>query len=92
MCTKRGPKPPFLGKRGLQPIFEWLLQKVLIPKILTEFPFGIGMVCNYREIPIHTDQKIPIRDATLLWTEGHDRPLFYELLWRLVTSTIFVRC
>ena len=52
-CTKRGRGPPFLGKRGLPPFFWGAPAKILIPKILIKFSFGIGMVNTekYRPIP-----------------------------------------
>ena len=43
---KGGRGPPFLGKRGLPPIFWGAPAKVLIPKILTEFSSE-----KYRPIP-----------------------------------------
>jgi hypothetical protein len=53
-CTKKGLRPPHLRKKGLPPIFGGAPAKILIPKILTEFSFGIGMVITekYRPIPI----------------------------------------
>jgi hypothetical protein len=49
-----GRGPPFLGKRGLPPIFWGAPAKLLIPKILTEFSFGIGMVNTEKYRPILT--------------------------------------
>jgi len=50
-----GRGPPFLGKRGLLPIFWGATAKFLIPKILTEFSFGIGMVNTEKYQPIPTE-------------------------------------
>ena len=56
---KGGRGPPFLGKRGLPPIFWGAPAKFLIPKILTEFSFGIGMVNTKKYQPIPT-KKYPL--------------------------------
>jgi hypothetical protein len=53
---KGGRSPPFLGKRGLPPIFWGAPAKVLIPKIQTEFSFGIGMVNTKKYRPIPTEK------------------------------------
>jgi hypothetical protein len=49
---KGGRAPPFLGKRGLPPIFF----ERLPPKLLTEFSFGIGMVNTEKYRPIPTEK------------------------------------
>ena len=51
-----GRGPPFLGKRGLPPIVLGAPAKILIPKILTEFSFGIGMVNTEKYRPIPTEK------------------------------------
>jgi hypothetical protein len=51
-----GRAPPFLGKRGLQPIFWGAPAKILIPKILTEFSFVFGMVNTEKYRPIPTEK------------------------------------
>ena len=49
---KGGRGPPFLGKRGLLPIF-WGTPAKILTEIPTEFSFGIGVVNTekYRPIP-----------------------------------------
>jgi hypothetical protein len=53
-CTKRGPRPPLLGKKGAPANFLRGFRLFLIPKILTEFSFGIGMVNTEKYQPILT--------------------------------------
>jgi hypothetical protein len=50
-----GRGPPFL-KRGFPTIFWGAPAKFLIPKILTEFSFGIGMVNTEKYLPIPTEK------------------------------------
>jgi hypothetical protein len=48
--------PPSQEKGGSRQFFEGLPAKVLIPKILTEFSFGIGMVNTEKYRPIPTEK------------------------------------
>jgi len=58
--VQRGGRcPPFLGKRGLPPIFWGAPAKFLIPKILTEFSFSVVLVIPEKYRP-NTDQKYRI--------------------------------
>jgi len=53
---KEGAETPLLRKKGAPTIFLGAPAKFLIPKILTEFSFGIGMV-NTEKYPLIPTEK-----------------------------------
>ena len=57
-CTKRGPMPPFLGKRGLPPFFEGLPPNFWYQKYWPSFP-SVWYIGNTGEIPTEYQPKIP---------------------------------
>ena len=64
---KKGPRPPLLGKKGAPAIFlrgsRQNFDTENTDQVFLRYRYG-----KYREIPTDTDQKIPIRDATLHFT------------------------
>jgi hypothetical protein len=63
-CTKRGPRPPLLGKKGAPANFlrgsRQIIDTENTDRVFLRYRYG-----KYREIPTDTDRKIPTQYTTL---------------------------
>jgi len=60
-CTKRGPRPPLLRKKGAPANLLRGSRQIFDTEKTTEFSFGIGMVNTEKYRPIPTEKYVPTR-------------------------------
>ena len=74
-CTKRGPRPPLLRKKGAPANFlrgsRQIFDTENTDRVFLRYRYGKYQE-NYQPIPTDTDRKIPIRDTTLLTSQHFD--------------------